>query len=125
MVLKILFSLVLGFACGHPEGEKKEMQTTQISSVEVQQQGAEMQQTSPGNEEFSGLSLTQSDCNTAFDSVSASPSAQLLINGTVVRNDPRATGVGKWSFGYAMREILELPAPGTDPTTLKVENALA
>lgn len=70
-----------------------------------------------------GFELTATQCSDAalINKITASPSGSLFINSPDVVNDPRAKGVGKWSFGYAMREILELPAPGLAPSLLLAE----
>jgi hypothetical protein len=74
--------------------------------------------------EMGGLELTPAQCNaTTVAKVTASVVGSLFINAPEVLNNVRAKGVGKWSFGYAMREILELPNPGTSPTLLAAEQA--
>jgi|GEM_PF-807441 len=81
-----------------------------------------------GNDEL--LGLTQSQCTTeALAKVTASPRAQLYINAPEVLSDARARNSvnnsgpgGAWSFAFAMREILELPAdPGVVPANLLAE----
>jgi hypothetical protein len=73
--------------------------------------------------------LTSAQCSVAANiaKVTASPSGTLFINSTLVTNDNRAKVVagvpGKWSFAYAMREILELPNPSTTPALLAAEQA--
>ncbi len=77
------------------------------------------------------LNLTQEDCpSTQVSKVTLSPRGQLYINAPEVIGNTRSQnnlstgGGGKWSFAYALREILELPAdPGADPTLLAAEQA--
>ncbi len=109
---------LLTFACAGEDHTSKRTESTDTNAVPIEQDG---------EDELAGLSLTQSECSVAtnIDKVTASPRGQLYINSATVLNDARARVVGgvpgKWSFAYALREILELPAPGTDPVKLAAE----
>ncbi len=111
--------VVFSVACAS-EKESHDSKRTDFSQPEEAQEPVE---------ENELLSLTQADCSVAanINKVTASPRAQLFINAPAVLNDSRAKVVagvpGKWSFTYAMREILELPAPATDPVKLAAEQA--
>jgi hypothetical protein len=99
----------------------------ELTSKRTKGSDTENAQAEMSEDELSGLSLTQTQCNvsTNINKVTVSPRAQLFINSPTVLNDARAKVVngvpGKWTFGYALREILELPAPGIDPIKLAAE----
>lgn len=114
--LGILFTIFVGFsACSHEDVESRRSQPSQSPQPDELGDGEP------------GLELTQSECNVAanLSKVTASPSGSLFINSPDVLNDARAKVVngvpGKWSFPYAIREILELPNPSNNPTLLAAE----
>lgn len=78
--------------------------------------------TTEQGEENETLGLTAQDCSNPerLNQITISPGGSLFINDPRVVNSPRATS-GVWSFGFLLREVLELPVPGDDPAKLKIE----
>lgn len=112
--IRSLFASLLLFGCA-PDTQD-DLRTTQPVQLRAD-----------ADSELSGLNLTLDQCSDPAENllgrVTVSPRAQLYINLPDVLNNERAlnSSVGKWSFAYAMREILELPDPGNDPDLLAAE----
>jgi hypothetical protein len=111
-----LWSLVSACAADETKDKRTQKEEAGQEAVEEPQVAAD---------EFDALALTQTQCQDAatFAKLTASVSGTLFINSPEVVNDARAKGEGKWSFAYLIREILELPAPGTAPALLAAEQA--
>ncbi len=112
-----------------PESQSNDMQNnTVVNAPEAQRNSTEDLAVDVGTEP---LNLTQEECpSSQVSKVTISPRGQLYINhpevlaNTRSQNNLTTGGAGKWSFAYALREILELPAdPGADPVRLAAEQA--
>ncbi len=80
---------------------------------------AKAEDSSDENEAFG---LTAQDCSNVdrINRITISPNGSLFINDPLVINSNRAK-TGVWSFGFLLREIMELPVPGNEPAKLKAE----
>ena len=119
----ILMPIVFGLLTSACASEHINSKRTNQENTEPASNDSELENL----EELDALGLTQSQCSIpdTVNKVTVSPRAQIYINASQVLNDNRAKNslVGKWSFAYAMREILELPAPSNNPTLLAAEQA--
>lgn len=133
--LRHLALLVLSFTVSCGSGlvgtDKVSEKNLKVPSSETLVTNETAGEQAPVNNEFEPLNLTQEECPTVqTNKVTVSPRGELYINAPQVLADQRALNVdasgkaGKWSFAYALREILELaPNPGTDAALLALEQA--